>query len=58
MRTVAARGRRFCVLDDASSLVWAANLSTIELHPYPWRAGVDAAAVLDRLADGAIASPP
>ncbi len=26
--------RRFCVLDDLPSLLWAANLSAIELHPY------------------------
>ena len=29
--------RRYCLLDDAAALVWAANLGTIELHPYPWR---------------------
>jgi len=32
--------RRYCLIDDAASLAWVANLSTIELHPYP----VDAAA--------------
>jgi bifunctional non-homologous end joining protein LigD len=26
--------RNFCVLNDKRSLVWAANLGTIELHPY------------------------
>jgi bifunctional non-homologous end joining protein LigD len=26
--------RNYCVIDDRASLVWAANLSTIELHPY------------------------
>jgi bifunctional non-homologous end joining protein LigD len=26
--------RNYCVIDDLPSLVWAANLSTIELHPY------------------------
>jgi bifunctional non-homologous end joining protein LigD len=30
--------RRYCLLDDEAALVWAANLGTIELHPYPWRA--------------------
>jgi bifunctional non-homologous end joining protein LigD len=30
--------RRYCLLDDEASLVWAANQSTIELHPYPWTA--------------------
>lgn len=29
--------RRFCLLNDEASLAWAGNLSTIELHPYPWR---------------------
>jgi bifunctional non-homologous end joining protein LigD len=27
--------RRYCVVDDAASLVWVTNLSAIELHPYP-----------------------
>jgi bifunctional non-homologous end joining protein LigD len=26
--------RRFCLLEDVPSLVWAANLGAIELHPY------------------------
>lgn len=26
--------RNFCLIDDVPSLVWAANLNTIELHPY------------------------
>jgi bifunctional non-homologous end joining protein LigD len=26
--------RRFCVVDDLPSLIWVANLATIELHPY------------------------
>jgi len=26
--------RNYCVIDDVPSLVWAANLGTIELHPY------------------------
>ena len=30
--------RRYCLLDGEDALVWAANLGTIELHPYPWRA--------------------
>src|SRR5205823_14964549 len=29
--------RRYCLLDTDDALVWAANLGTIELHPYPWR---------------------
>jgi bifunctional non-homologous end joining protein LigD len=32
--------RNYCVIDDLASLVWAANLSTIELHPY-WGGGLD-----------------
>jgi len=39
LRTVSARGQRFCVVDSADALLWVANLSTIELHPYLWRAG-------------------
>ena len=39
MTTAQVRGRRFCVLDSPDALVWAANLSTIELHPYPFRVG-------------------
>jgi bifunctional non-homologous end joining protein LigD len=26
--------RRYCVVDDLSSLLWVANLSALELHPY------------------------
>ena len=26
--------RRYCVVDDAASLAWVANLGTIELHPF------------------------
>lgn len=26
--------RRYCVVNDAASLVWVANLGTVELHPY------------------------
>jgi len=32
--------RNYCVIDDLPSLVWVANLSTIELHPY-FTAGPD-----------------
>ena len=38
LRTVTARGQRFCVIDDANGLLWVANLAAIELHPYLWRA--------------------
>ena len=38
LRTVTAREQRFCVVDDADGLLWAANLSSVELHPYLWRA--------------------
>jgi bifunctional non-homologous end joining protein LigD len=33
------RGARFrmCVLDDERSLLWAAQVGTIELHPFLWR---------------------
>ena len=41
MRTVDARGQRFCVIDEAEALRWVANLSTIELHPYLWRGDDD-----------------
>jgi bifunctional non-homologous end joining protein LigD len=39
MRTASLRlrtgaTRRYCVVDDLSSLLWVANLSTVELHPY------------------------
>ena len=34
MRTATIRGQRFCVADDVPSLVWLANLGTIELHPF------------------------
>ena len=41
MRTHEVRGKggdvlRYCVIDDAASLLWAANQGTIELHPLPW----------------------
>jgi bifunctional non-homologous end joining protein LigD len=32
----AGRPLRFCVIDDASSLVWVANQGAIELHPFQW----------------------
>jgi bifunctional non-homologous end joining protein LigD len=34
LRTAAIRGQRFCVVDDLRSLVWLANLGTVELHPF------------------------
>jgi bifunctional non-homologous end joining protein LigD len=39
VRTHEVRGRtggllRYCVLDDLPSLMWAANIGTIELHPF------------------------
>jgi bifunctional non-homologous end joining protein LigD len=34
MRTAEVRGQRFCVVDDLDSLLWLANLSTVELHPF------------------------
>jgi bifunctional non-homologous end joining protein LigD len=42
LRTAALRlrtgaTRRYCVVDDLASLVWVANLGTVELHPYPAR---------------------
>jgi bifunctional non-homologous end joining protein LigD len=37
MTTASVRGRRFCVLDSVDALVWVANLSAIELHPYGLR---------------------
>jgi bifunctional non-homologous end joining protein LigD len=42
--------RRYCVVDDAASLAWVANLAAIELHPYPVTRGapdVPAALVVD-----------
>jgi bifunctional non-homologous end joining protein LigD len=38
VRTKTVRGQRFCVVDDLDSLLWIANLGTIELHPFPARA--------------------
>jgi bifunctional non-homologous end joining protein LigD len=29
-------GFRYCLFDDAASLVWAANLGTLEFHPFNW----------------------
>ncbi|MFL5840965.1 MAG: ATP-dependent DNA ligase [Thermoleophilaceae bacterium] len=34
LRLRSGQVRNFCVLEDLPSLVWAANLGTIELHPY------------------------
>jgi bifunctional non-homologous end joining protein LigD len=34
MRTAEIRGQRFCVVEDERSLLWLANLGTIELHPF------------------------
>jgi bifunctional non-homologous end joining protein LigD len=34
MRTAEIRGQRFCVVDSVDSLLWLANLSTVELHPF------------------------
>jgi bifunctional non-homologous end joining protein LigD len=41
MRTHAITGKRgqhleFCVIDDLASLLWVANLGTLELHPFQW----------------------
>ncbi len=38
LATVTIRGQRFCVVDDVRSLVWVANLGTVELHPFLARA--------------------
>jgi bifunctional non-homologous end joining protein LigD len=35
--TTELRGQRFCVVDDERSLLWVANLGTVELHPFPFR---------------------
>jgi bifunctional non-homologous end joining protein LigD len=32
------RDHRHCVIDDLSSLLWMANLDTIEVHPFPFDA--------------------
>ena len=37
LRTADLRGQRFCVAEDAASLVWLANQGTVELHPFPFR---------------------
>src|SRR3954447_23524122 len=34
LRLQGGRTRRYCVVDDLPSLVWVANLTTVELHPY------------------------
>jgi bifunctional non-homologous end joining protein LigD len=41
MRTHVITGKRgqrleFCVIDDLATLLWVANLGTIELHPFQW----------------------
>jgi bifunctional non-homologous end joining protein LigD len=37
LRTTEIRGQRFCVVDDERSLIWVANLGTVELHAFPFR---------------------
>ncbi len=37
LRTTEIRGQRFCVVDDERSLLWVANLGTVELHTFPFR---------------------
>jgi bifunctional non-homologous end joining protein LigD len=37
LATATIRGQRFCVVDDLDSLLWVANLGTIELHPFLFR---------------------
>jgi bifunctional non-homologous end joining protein LigD len=37
MTTATIRGQRFCIADELDSLLWLANLSTIELHPFLFR---------------------
>jgi bifunctional non-homologous end joining protein LigD len=44
MRTHVVTGKRgqtlrFCVLDDLPSLLWAAQIGSIELHPFQWTVG-------------------
>jgi bifunctional non-homologous end joining protein LigD len=36
------RAQEYCVLNDAPSLLWAANMGTVELHPFLARTDVDA----------------
>ena len=38
-RTVEGRGRAFamCLVEDLATLLWGANLGTIEFHPFLWR---------------------
>jgi bifunctional non-homologous end joining protein LigD len=38
LRLQTGEARRYCVIDDLPSLLWVANLGTVELHPYPARA--------------------
>jgi bifunctional non-homologous end joining protein LigD len=35
------RRHRHCVIDDAPSLMWLANLGTIEIHPFPFSVDQD-----------------
>jgi bifunctional non-homologous end joining protein LigD len=37
LATATIRGQRFCVVDDVDSLLWIANLGTVELHPFLFR---------------------
>jgi bifunctional non-homologous end joining protein LigD len=44
------RTRRYCVVDDLDALVWVANLTTVEIHPYRFdceRPDVPLAVMLD-----------
>jgi bifunctional non-homologous end joining protein LigD len=55
MRTHVLTGKRgqtlqFCVIEDLASLLWVANLGTLELHPFQWtiqRPGEPRAVVFD-----------
>jgi bifunctional non-homologous end joining protein LigD len=50
LRLQDGRTRRYCVVDDLESLVWVANLTTVELHPYRFhceRPDVPLAVMLD-----------
>ena len=37
MQTAEIRGQRFCVVNELDSLLWIANLGTVELHPFLFR---------------------
>jgi bifunctional non-homologous end joining protein LigD len=43
VRTQRERAFDLCVLDDVRALVWAADVGTIEIHPFLHRAGCDRA---------------